>query len=232
MLAAERELLGIYLTGHPLELYKRLAEQYQLQRIEDIPTCAENKDVRLVGIISSVAKKISKRDKRTWAIITLEDKENSIEIMVYSDTFGEYGDRIVPESPMVVCGEAQKRDGETKVIAYELYPLDEAPQHFASRVGVRLSVTELDQERLKKVHDILRVHPGKVPALLCLSYPSGKRVLIEADSNFAVLPNQAFIEELEAVIGPEAVRVSVSRRPYAGKGKPERRDFKRRAPAA
>lgn len=227
-LAGERELLGIYITGHPLNRYEALLARYQLTPIGAMRDAPDGKDTRVGGIVSKIRKMIDKRTKETWAVLTLEDRENSTEVLVFAESYRNFGDAIQQEAPVLVCGAISRREDTPKLVAVEIYALDDVPRHFATRVGIHLPLEEAKEPALQKLREILRLHPGTTPSLICLACPSGEKILIQASDAFAVLPDQNFMQTLESEFGPSSVRVSVNPAPYI-RGRPESRRYRPRA---
>ena len=188
----------------------------------------DGRDTRMCGIISKIRKMADKRTREPWAVITLEDRENSTEVLVFAESYRHFGDAIQPEAPVMVCGEISCREETPKLIGFEVYPLEEVPRHFATRVGILLPLEEAREPQLQKLRGILRLHPGATPALICLACPSGQKILIQAGEAFSVLPDKTLMQALTDEFGEASIRVSVNPSPYI-RPRPERRRFKPRA---
>jgi len=224
LLAAERELLGIYMSGHPLTRYAHLLEKYQLSSVTTIGELDERAETRLGGIAATVTRKVTKK-KETMAIVSLEDLDGSIEVVVFPDAFRRYGDVISPEAPLLIAGEVSKREGRVALHAHEVYPLADAPKYFATRVSVRITCAQLETH-LDRVKEALRLHPGTVPVVICLSMPSGEKVFIDTDSAFKVLPDMSLIRDVEQELGEKTVYVTPDPKPLRN-GAPKRKRWQR-----
>nr|MBC8453468.1 DNA polymerase III subunit alpha [PVC group bacterium] len=123
LLSAERELLGIYMSGHPLTRYAPLLEKYQLSSVSTISELEEKSLTRIGGIAAAITKRVTKKTKEAMAVITLEDLDGSIEVVVFPEAFRQYGDVIVPEAPLLIGGEVSRREGNAGIQAHEVYPL-------------------------------------------------------------------------------------------------------------
>ena len=208
LLAAERELLGIYMSGHPLTQYATLLQRYQMATVEQLASLGDGTATRLGGIISKVAKRVTKR-KENMAVLQLEDLDGCAEVLVFPEAFQAYGMHIAEETAVLVCGEVSRRDDQPKLVAQEIYPLADAPRFFAKALSVHVPAATLDDEKLAHIRDMIRTHPGETPVLICLQFPSGERVFLDTDSTFKVLPDEALIHELEQEIGESSVYVKV-----------------------
>ncbi|MDA0991729.1 MAG: DNA polymerase III subunit alpha, partial [Verrucomicrobia bacterium] len=223
LLAAEKELVGIYLSGHPLSAYADLLQTYQLATIADLPTLEDKSLTRIGGIAATVNKRLTKSDPpRPMAILQLEDLAGSTEVLVFPDTFSEYGSALAQDAPLLICGEVSHRDDTPKLIAHEIYPLADAPRHFCKRVSIHLPTATMDDDKLRLIKSTMDLHPGPTPVTICLQYPTGEKIFVEADSNHSVNPDVDMVKTLEQELGEESVFISVNRTPCL-RNRPQRR---------
>jgi len=209
LLAAERELLGIYMSGHPLTQYAGVLERYQLATVESLPDQDDKALTRIGGIISQVVKRVTKTSKETMAIVQLESLDGVTEVLVFPDAFQRYAAEIHDEAAVLVCGEVSKKEDTPKVIAHEIYPLKDAPLHFAKRISIHIPAASIEQSDLEKVKSILRLHPGRTPVVICLLFASGEKVFLDAEDGLNVCPDEELIDELERELGERSVYISV-----------------------
>lgn len=220
VLAGERELLGMYFSGHPLDECRELMAQYQLHNLAALGKIPDGRDTRTGGLVVEVIRKTDKRSKEPWAIVRLEDGEHNIEALVFTSVFREYGRHLEVGAPVLVCGQVSKRDDQPKVLAQEIYPMEEAPAYFSAEVGFMLEVKPALPDTLQELRDFLRLFPGQTPILLCLQYSDGRRVIIETDKSCRINPAGSFASEYSRRFTPESLSmtISVSREPYAKGG--------------
>jgi len=228
-LAAERELLGIYMTGHPLNRYRRIIKDIQTFSLAKTADAPDNKDIRVAGMAASVARRISKQSKEPWAVLTLDDGETGIEVLVFSEAFKKFEGACVPDTPVLVCGTLSKRDEQPKIIAREVYALTDAPRHFGEKVVTAIK-TE-DGQALKRIDGLRQLvdkYPGTVPLLICLMYPGKKKVLIQPNRSLTIDPSGDFIAEAEALLGRNSMKFVAKKEIYK-EPRPERRWSRDRA---
>jgi len=221
LLSGEKELLGIYMSGHPLTEYATLLERYQLTTVQGLDQLQDKTATRLGGIISQVVKKVTKAKKESMAIIKLEDLDGSAEVIVFPEVYQKYGTFIRQGEAIMICGEVSKREDRPKLVAYEIYPLIDVPKYFATRLSIHIATTSLENEKLEKIKDVLRMYPGNTPVIICLQFLSGEKVFLDTDSAFHVLPTEELVHKLEQELGEESVYIAVSSEPYV-KSRPER----------
>ena len=212
LLAGERELLGIYLSGHPLAQYEDLLNRYELCSLSKVPTLREGARTRVGGILSKIVKKVAARTKKPMAILQIEDLEGSIEALVFPETFETHGDALEADAAVLVCGEVSRRDDQPKLVAQEIYPLAEAPRHFATRLSIHVPATAA-AEQLERVKETLRTHPGPTPVVFCLQFAKGEKVFVNTSDSYRVLADEPLISDLERGLGERSVYVAVNPEP-------------------
>jgi len=228
-LTAERDLLGIYMTGHPLTRYRRIIKDIQTFSLAKIADAADNLDIRVAGMAASVTRRISKQSKEPWAVLVLDDGETNIETLVFSEAFKKFEAACLPDQPVLVCGTLSKRDEQPKIIAREVYPLMDAPRHFGEKViaGIRTD----DGQALKRIdalRNLVDRHPGTIPLLICLIYPDKKRILIQPDRALTIDPSPEFNAEAEGILGRNGIKFVAKKEIYK-EPRPERRWSRDRA---
>jgi DNA polymerase-3 subunit alpha len=213
LLAAERELLGIYLTGHPLTQYASLLARYQLCDVKGLDALKDKAGVRLGGIVSGLRRTFTK-SKESMAILQLEDLDGNAEVVVFPDAYQKYATRLEMDSAILVCGELSVKENARSIHAVEIYPLADAPRHFAVRLGIHIPATHLEDDRIARIKDMLRRYPGNTPVVVCLQYPDGAKVFVAAGEAFKVCPEEQLILELEREVGEKGVYVAVNPKPF------------------
>ncbi|MDD4018079.1 MAG: DNA polymerase III subunit alpha [Kiritimatiellae bacterium] len=229
-LTAERELLGIYTTGHPLNRYRRIIKDIQTFSLTNLAEASDNLDVRVAGMAASVTRRISKQSKEQWAVLVLDNGEASIETLVFSEAFKKFEGACIPDQPVLVCGTLSKRDEQPKIIAREVYPLMDAPRHFGEKVIAGIKTDDGQSlTRIDALRHLVDRYPGAVPLLICLIYPDKKRILIQPDRALTIDPSPEFNAEAEGLLGRNGIKF-IAKKDIYKEPRPERRW--NRAPAA
>ena len=120
----EKELLGFYVSGHPLNAYAGLAEALCTHTEETVLLEGDRVEFRLAGIMSGITKKLSKKDNRPWAFFTLASKRATISVNMYADAYETYGKALAENLPVVVLGSVMKGNDGARLNVKELYPLE------------------------------------------------------------------------------------------------------------
>jgi DNA polymerase-3 subunit alpha len=140
----EKELLGFYISGHPMNAYAGLADALNTVPENQLLDLPDRSEFRLCGVATGITKKLSKKDNRPWAAFTLATKSLSLPMNMFSDAYEDYARHLVAEAPVLVQGNLLAGNDGVRINVRECYPLD-------------LSVTSL----VKKVTWLLHPdHPG------------------------------------------------------------------------
>jgi DNA polymerase-3 subunit alpha len=208
LLIGERELLGVYMTGHPLSQHERLLKRYQLSDVQGLSTLPENSQTRLGGLISGLSQRFTKK-KEPMATFRLEDLDGNVEVVVYPDSYRDYKHVLVPDRAVIICGEVKKEESSVKIVASEIYPIEEAPRLFVDHFGIHVTVSQEHMGMLEKVRDMLALHPGRTPVKICLKFPGGEKVFLDTDSSYKVTCNEELVVAVERLVGENHAYVAL-----------------------
>ena len=223
-LAAEKELLGFYVTGHPLAPYVPVLNRYTLASTGKLASLPNRTMTRLGGLVAAVQNGISKKTNKPYSLATIEDLEGSVQVLCLNENYDKFRELLAPGTAVLVVGEVNLGDDKPKLFPVEILPLDDAPRKYTTQVHLRLRAADFTSEKLRTTRDLVAAHRGKCPLFLCLTQPGGEMVFVEAHNEFAVLPSLALQRAVEELLGPEAyyAKVDLSLPP-----KPQRRWEKR-----
>ncbi len=208
LLVHEKELLGAYMSGHPLTQYATLLERYRLTSMAALKEMTEYQTTRIGGIIAKLDLKMTKQ-KQPMAIMQLDDMDGSVEVVAFPEAFQHYRDCIRKDAAVLVCGEVSQRDGKLKLTVQEMYPLQDAPLHFALRLGIHLSAQTANSEILQRIRECLEEHPGITPVIICVNLSGDEKIFIEADHSLKVSADESLVEQLKEWLGEEGVYIAV-----------------------
>ena len=196
MLAHEKELLGFYVTGHPLTPYASILQKYSLANTSTLAQLQNRALTRIGGMIAAVQNGISKKSGKPYAMITLEDLEGSVQILCMNENYDKYRDLLNMGKAILVIGEVNAGDDKPKIFPQEIMPLDNAPQRFTKQVHLRLNTAHLAPDNLDSVRELLTPYAGKCPLFLCFTRPTGEIIFVETHEKYFVTPSR----ELQKVV--------------------------------
>lgn len=124
VLAHEKELLGFYVSGHPMNVYAGLAEAIDTFTVDELLRQTDRVEFRICGIAGNIAKKLSKKDNRPWAAFTLATRNASVALNMFADAYAAYAGNLLPETPVLVQGNIIAGNDGARINVKECYPLD------------------------------------------------------------------------------------------------------------
>lgn len=212
LLAMEKEQLGIYLTGHPLQEVEK-----EIKRVSNCDTnlLEEEKDsykqgqaVVMAGIISASKKMFTKKGDQ-MAIMTLEDLYGDIEVLVFPKTFEKSRDNIAEDNIVVVKGKLDTKDDSPKILAESVELLQDYQGGAAEKPKIQRMVKIIipaslsDEEGLKAYRKLARAHRGEIPvAIMCAK--SGHKYKVDFD--LWVENNDEFFKECRELFGADCIK--------------------------
>jgi DNA polymerase III subunit alpha len=203
ILAHEKELLGFYVTGHPLTPYVPILEQYGLATTATVGQLPNRSLTRIGGMISAVQQGVSRKSGQPYALATLEDLEGSIQLLCLNENYEKHRSLLNVNQTVLVVGEIALGDDRPKLFPQEIIPLEQAPARYTRQVHLRLHSAQLSPDRIEMIRDITARFPGRCPLFLCFRQPSGPVIFVEAHERFGVAPSLDLQQALTDVLGPE-----------------------------
>jgi DNA polymerase-3 subunit alpha len=201
-LALEREMLGLYVSGHPLTGVEHLLA---LQVDTQIPAIldgdvANDAQVRVGGILASVNRRVNKSGM-PWASAQLEDLTGGIEVMFFPQTYSLFGAEIADDVVVVVGAKVRIQDDRVTLIANDLVVPDFSNAQPERPLAVSLPTRQCTLDKVSALKQVLARHPGTSKVHLRLI--SGDRITtLELDQNLRVTPSSALMGDLKALLGP------------------------------
>jgi len=203
-LAFEKECLGFYITGHPLEKYRKELERYITSDLGRLVEMSEGQEVKVAGMKQSMREISTKRGDR-MAFLTLEDLHGSAEVIVFSDAFTKAGHILALEGPFVVQGVIDSNGDKPKIKASEVELLEEYRQRVTSEILINLSTIGLSGDDLAKLKDILGQHKGDCTVRLKLTIPTKAESVIALSDEFKVVSSDEMVNDVERIFGSGTV---------------------------
>ena len=208
LLAHEKELLGFYVTGHPLTPFAPILEKYTLTNLAKLGELPNRSLTRIGGMISAVTHGFSKKSGKPYSMVTLEDLEGSVQLLVMND-YDKFRPLLEANKAILVIGEVNTGEDKPKIFPQEIFPLEDAPKKYTKQVHLRLHTAHLKPDDIESVREIVAANPGKCPLLLCFMQPGGGTVFMDTNERFAVTPSLKLQHEADARFGEETYYAKV-----------------------
>ena len=212
LLAHEKELLGFYVTGHPLTPFAPILEKYCLATTATLSELPNRSLTRIGGLVAAVQQGISKKSGKPYAMVTLEDLAGSVQILCMNENYDKYRELFVENRALLVIGEVNTTEDRPKIFPQEMMPLEAAPGKYTEQVHLRLRPAHLTPEDLEAARDLVAAHPGKCPLLLCFMQPGGEIVFMDTNERFSVAPSLALQEAVDGRFGEDTYYARVDTR--------------------
>jgi DNA polymerase-3 subunit alpha len=204
ILTFEKELLGFYVTGHPLNRYKDELGFYRTDTMNSLLSRKDGDEVVLGVIVNKVQLKTTKRGER-MAIIYFEDLEGMIEAVVYPKVFEKISSHIQQDFLGFVEGRIEMKEDHPKLIVNDLVKIEDAYGRYAKSIHIQMQPDKASAEDLQKLREELTHEKGECPVYISFSFPNGGKVVISTSSDFKVQPTPKVIHRLKEIFGDEAV---------------------------
>jgi DNA polymerase-3 subunit alpha len=209
-LAAEKETVGFYITGHPLDDFRRELSDICSTKISDLAELSDNIAVRVGGLFSSYKEHKSKKGDR-MAFAVLEDTVGRVEVLVFPTAFAKSSHLLDAGQPVVVQGKLQKEEDQgAKIIADDILTLEEARLQYTSETKIMLKADLVNTGRLTELKKALQQNHGPCPVMLTLHFAGRGEADIES-TELTVTPSLNFSEMVTKILGYQAASFKMSR---------------------
>ncbi len=207
-LEGERETLGLYLTGHPVNAYIKELSKYTSCRLKDATPTRRDQSVTLAGLVIAARVMTTKRGTRI-GLMTLDDRSGRIEVMLFSDSLDKYAELLEKDKILVISGQVSFDDfnGGLKMSAREVMELGEARERYARALSISVSQSQIDGHFFEKFSQILEPHrAGTIPVNIYYQRPDA-RAKLALGVEWRVTPNDKLIDDLKQLLGTSQVEL-------------------------
>ncbi len=203
LLALEREMLGLYVSDHPLSGTERVLSQHTETEIRELSDMEDDSRVVVAGVLTTVEKKFTKRGD-TFLIATLEDLTGSVEVIFWPDVYQAAHEVLTEDAVLVIRGRLEVRDANVQLTA-DVVTEPDLSEVRGAPVTVDFDVGQCSPEAVDRLKDVLRDHEGSVPVHLRV-WGSEERRTYQLGDEFRVSRRGGLFGELKSAFGPDTVR--------------------------
>ncbi len=207
-LSREKEVLGFYVTGHPLTRYAEEIERFADARVGDL-TSRIDQTVKVAGVLVSVKKQKIKKgvnEGKTMLKATLEDTTGGVPVCVFASLYEKVASWIRADLPVLVTAMVREAGASIEATVQDVTPLEGIRERLAREMEIRINLTLADETLMGRLKELLRSHSGTTPLALRLVRPGDFEVKLKAADSIRVNPSPRLTGELKALTGEDSVR--------------------------
>ncbi|QPJ62877.1 MAG: DNA polymerase III subunit alpha [Candidatus Nitronauta litoralis] len=202
----EKETLGFYVSGHPLNRFQRDMAWFSNATTASIAESSNGAKVTLAGIPARVITKVTRKGDK-MGLVTLEDLQGTVELTVWPDIYERCATLLEDDQPILVKGKVESGDVQgTKVIVDEIFLLEDYKNHFQGKVSIDIRTLGLESSTLKSLHEVLAHHRGQNQVKVRFIFPDQDQHTRTLLMDLTVNPTDDLIAQVEEVVGKGAIR--------------------------
>ncbi len=206
-LAFEKETLGFYVSGHPLERYAAEVSRFSTKNIVDLITEAKSVECKVAGIVTDFRKRRTKKGD-LMALFALEDLTGAVETVVFPNAYAKFEPYMTADYPVLVSGRFESEDEKSfKIIASDFQPLSGIVERNAKTLCIRAQISALSPGSATELQRLLESNRGETGIDVELYRPSDFRVNIQSSDFVKVRSSPKLIRQIESICGPGSVHV-------------------------
>jgi DNA polymerase-3 subunit alpha len=203
-LAGEKEALGFYLSGHPLDRFADDLKVFGARRVAELT--ASVPDVWVGGIVSALRPLKTKKGDR-MAVFMLDDVAGAVEVVVFPETFSKHGMLIESDALLLVRGKLEKDDESCRIVATELLRVSELRERTTREVAIRVAVPPHGRPTFEALAELFSRHRGDRRVSLELDVKGTQRLRVRADVAQRVRPSESLVAAVEQICGAGTVEL-------------------------
>ncbi|GAJ73729.1 LOW QUALITY PROTEIN: DNA polymerase III alpha subunit [Vibrio sp. JCM 18904] len=207
-LEGERDTLGLYLTGHPINAYVKELNKYTSCRLKDATPTRRDQSVTVAGLVIAARVMTTKRGTRI-GIMTLDDRSGRMEVMLFSDALDRYAELLEKDRILVVSGQVSFDDfnGGLKMSAREVMDLGSAREKYARGLSVSIDATQINDQFFEQFSRILEPHKAGTVPVNVYYQRADARARLTLGTEWRVTPSDTLLDDLKQLLGKSQVEL-------------------------
>ncbi len=206
-LQGEKEMLGFYVTGHPLDHYRDKVADLATHNSSSLEGLSKGNEVALCGVLTTIQKKRN-REQKPWAALQLEDLQGSVELLVFTTQYERLAPMLVEDQAVLIRGLALPEEGAaTKISVQDVVPLDVARVALPTLISVRVRLGRSPNASAELI-ELFQRKPGETQVRFRLEQARDFSVILDVPAK--VRPDREFREAVEKICGAESIEVLAS----------------------
>jgi DNA polymerase-3 subunit alpha len=210
-LRREKDLLGFFVSGHPLEKFKNeLAAINTLKTTDFVDENTVQNEIkgRLAGLVVSVRQTLTKKGTK-MAFVQMENFDYVFEVVLFPQAYTKYESMVKSGAMLIFDGKIEYTDRTSvKILADDVFPLDDAENIYIDKVEIDIDLTEIREESIAELNQFLAKEIGEVPVYFNVRVEADKEPVLMKSNRFRISGKNETLDEIRFIIGESAVRVS------------------------
>jgi len=204
LLSYEREMLGLYVSDHPLLGVEHILRSVADFSISQISEAGHDQIINIGGLITQIQRKVSKQGT-PWAIVTVEDLEGAVDVLFFSNSYATHGVNLVEDRIVAIRGRVDKREEQPRISALDL-TLPDLKLIPTGPLIISMEASRCTPPIIDKMSEILKSHPGAREVHLRL-IDGEKKTILKLDEALKVTSSPGLSADLKTVLGPDCLVV-------------------------
>lgn len=215
-LAREKEILGFYVSSHPLVSVENSIRHFSSHTIPQLGDLEDNSEVCIGGLLSQCQQRYYKENKKMIRF-HIEDLSSSLDVVYFCPDDDRYGALLVDEAIVFIVGKVSRRnEGEISLRAAMVVPVEEAEKKLSGSICLHLDRQHDDEKTCRQLERLLKQYRGSTP-VYCTLETAGDRILqLRLGEEFSVIPETGLLQSLAKMIGPECVEIRRAQKSLLG----------------
>ncbi len=202
LLGYEREMLGLYVSDHPLLGVEHILRSVADFSISQISEVSHDQIITIGGLITQIQRKVSKQGT-PWAIVTVEDLDGAVDVLFFSNAYANHGVNLVEDRIVAIRGRVDKREEQPRISALDL-TLPDLKQIPTGPLIISMEMSRCTPPVIDRMNEILRSHPGAREVHLRL-VDGEKKTVLKLDEGLKVTSSPSLSADLKTVLGPDCL---------------------------
>ncbi|PKL39738.1 MAG: DNA polymerase III subunit alpha [Spirochaetae bacterium HGW-Spirochaetae-1] len=206
----EKEVLGLYVSGHPLARFEDEIRSFSSTTIGRLAEENNESDVSIVGVIHDFTVKRSQKSGKKYATGFLEDLEGTIELLAFARVVEKNEDLLMSNQPVMVSGKIEM-DGDVpkKIIVNSVRALKDVRREAISAIHIKLDPIGVDEKILDMIKSTFLRYKGDCPIFFHVNERNDREKIIKVHNTFNITPSEGLVKDLSQILGQESIRYTI-----------------------
>ena len=200
VLAFEKELLGFYISGHPLAKYAKQINKFKFINTANLNKLVDEQNIKLAGLIAKVKYTLTRKNQEKMAILKIEDLEGIVETLVFPRVYNRVAGLIKENNVILLRGRVNLKEETPKIIADDMFPIEKAYELVSA---ISIDLTGIKENLFNSLKDKLLQYSGLIPVYFNITTQNKTKKRIIAADEFFVTIGDDFLNDIESLLGTD-----------------------------